>query len=467
MSEDTWTERMAGPGAGAAFEEELPADASSALEDLLFAAGAPAVPVRRPTSPDGAYHDRTVGNRAVHYALQLYDYDVNDWVPRKRKHREALSLLARFIARNGPRFPEAIGVTLTGAASRTGTAPYNMELSRRRAHEASRALAQQVRALSPGLLARTRFNALGQGFTRARCRMDPSTGRNQCELPEYRSVLIQIHPVSNPPPPVPVEPRTWDRYRIRCCSCSTAPLLEGKLGDLLQGRLALPAWAQKALAKAAKKILEKALLKAWSLLVRRLEQYLPKVLLTLGEGEIGAILALLPIAVTQEKAVFQILERDVARPAGATLCYQGYGLRVLDSRDMPSIASFVGPLALVPKSVWERLGNEINRILGLPPTPPQYVESTVPGPFVPFDLDVPRPITAFQTEANVQRNLFTGAALQLSFSFVPDARGVPVIRCAQGCSPTSVTVPVGGDPRATQFYAVSIGKLAGSGCRCG
>src|SRR5205823_722430 len=89
--------------------------------------------------------------------------------------------------------------------------------------------------------------------------------RSECELPEYRSVLVQVHALGRPPTPVPVVPVGWDKFKIRCCSYKSELLQDALLGDLLDGKVpglkSLPApvreqalkWLRKAVEMIVKK----------------------------------------------------------------------------------------------------------------------------------------------------------------------------------------------------------------------
>ena len=81
---------------------------------------------------DGAFLDRTEGDRSTNLALQLIDYDVGDWTAHKRQHVEALTRISEFI--NNRLLQSAnVEVTITGSTSRTGSKTYNDTLSCKRA----------------------------------------------------------------------------------------------------------------------------------------------------------------------------------------------------------------------------------------------------------------------------------------------------------------------------------------------
>src|SRR5436309_1826648 len=78
---------------------------------------------------DGDFHNRTQGDSRTNLALQITDYDVNDWFIRKSKHNEATDQIIEFIRKRAAESPDPIAVTITGSASRTGTQAWNDVLS--------------------------------------------------------------------------------------------------------------------------------------------------------------------------------------------------------------------------------------------------------------------------------------------------------------------------------------------------
>jgi hypothetical protein len=200
---------------------------------------------------DGGFHDRTQGDRRTNLAVQIVDYDVNDWFIRKPKHNEATDRIIDFIRKRAAESPDPIAVSVTGAASRTGSKEYDDVLSSKRAN----CVVFKLRTfLAPNILRRVTFDNSGEGFTHAQCR------GADCELPEYRSVLVCVHAPGDKPKPIPVVPRGWDKYEIRCCWYDSQDLLAGTLGDILDkdvGRL--PPWMHERIARWMTEVIKKGL----------------------------------------------------------------------------------------------------------------------------------------------------------------------------------------------------------------
>jgi len=98
------------------------------------------LPIERPIKaaglPEGGLIDRTAGDPDKELSLQLSDYDVNEWrAGQKDRHRLGLERIMKFIIDRRTEIlkGEGIEITISGAASRTGTKEYNDRLSCKRA----------------------------------------------------------------------------------------------------------------------------------------------------------------------------------------------------------------------------------------------------------------------------------------------------------------------------------------------
>ncbi|HEY8094863.1 MAG TPA: hypothetical protein VIE65_02060, partial [Methylobacter sp.] len=306
---ELWTEQEALPNNPAQLDcsgVEIPdPDRISQKDKATFKSGG--------SLAQGKADDRTGETPDALKAMHLTHYNVNEWEPRKEVHRAALSDLTIFIREHLSRNRDDIlKVTITGSCSKTGSKAHNDVLSCRR----SKAAARLMNLGLEGFGARLVFDTSGQGFTAAKCK-----GKN-CEIPDYRAVLVTIHKPNKIPKPIPPELPGSCTYKIRCCSFKQDTLLSALLTDLLNATL--PEDVKRLLEQhpLLKKILKPALAKVISLLKKKL----PK--LAKLEGALNKILKFVVVELIRVNAVFQIAERDTANPKIATLCYQGIGIRV-------------------------------------------------------------------------------------------------------------------------------------------
>jgi hypothetical protein len=420
--------------------------------------------IRQKGTKEGEVLDRTTGDRTTNLSLQFRDYDVNAYLAgTKSAHSFALAQVTEFIqARLVAGSP--VEVTITGSASKTGTATFNQKLSEKRAS----CMASLIKtSLSPGQVARIRFNERGEGFTNATCK------GSDCELPGFRSVLVSVHAPNKPPPPVPPEIPGWDKYEIRCCAFQSISLGEVIIDELLNK---LPGGLPRDIAEKLTPILKKRLEAA----LKRLLKRLPK----LGRlvGDLSKLLKFLPIEVTRQKAIFQIRERGKPDPAITTLCYDGFGGRLalpipgslddaLDEllKKIPGVGSNDTAREALKKVIKE----ELEKIL------PERVrktlsklDSTVPGPWKPFDLNRKATLAVFAVDADIFVDLITGLTgpgrIMLAFDggqwTLPDPAKRIRLSCSD-CATSVIPVTVDGGS-GVDILSVNKGKLVARGCEC-
>jgi hypothetical protein len=419
--------------------------------------------IRQKGSRDGEVVDRTTGDRATTLSLQFRDYDVNAYLPTKSAHSAGLGRLTDFI-QSRTASGAAVEVTFTGSASKTGTQAFNQALSEKRAH----CLAQMLRVtLHPATLAKCTFNERGDGFSNATC------NGADCELPGFRSVLVSVHAPNRPPPPVPPEPDTWDKYEIRCCAFQSLSLGEVVIDELLNKLPGgMPRVIAEKLAPALRKRLEAAL--------KRLLKRLPK-LGALG-GDISKLLKFLPIEATRQKAVFQVRERGKPGARQITLCYDGWGGRLalpipgklddaLDEllKKIPGIGSSDAlrePLKkLIKEELEALLPQKVTKLMA-------KMDSTTPGPWKAFDLNRREKLEVFRGPADIFIDAITNlsASGQLFLGFEgPRWKTLNLARRVamkiDGTETSVIALTVDGGV-GFDLLSVNKGDLIDQGCSC-
>lgn len=445
-------------------------DCSKMATDCAFMTPQQEKRIKPGQSPQGDFELRRdlMKNPDVNFAIQLVDYDINDWMARKSKHQAGLSKTLEFLQERTTEIinaPNGIEITISGKASRTGSKEYNDQLSCNRAN----CVVKWFQSfLHPVLFRKIKFNVSGKGFQESSCR------GKQCELPEYRSVLIVAHRPGKTPPPVPITPPGWNKYRIRCCSFKTESLGEAFLGDLLsQGVDQLPEPLRSKLRQGvSKSVLDK--------LVKTLGQKLSQKLGTLVDKALGdGLLKFIPVEFIKDTGVFQIVEREVAQPKDIVLCYSGIGFRVkLPRQDLL-------PKFLKSNTVKRLLKEAIKETFNLKNTPgideklEQYlnlktiptIETTTPGPFTDFDIDRNITLKVFSGGGSALKGIEPGK-IYVGFGKkgsrpwnAPDPQQRPKIRC-QGCESSIVPVKVGLS-LGFEVVAPTEGELLERGCKCG
>lgn len=410
-------------------------------------------PVKKSPNREGSFTRRPTGNPGVDLSIQLFDYDVNDWIVSKPKHVEALDLVLAFIRSRAAASEDPIEVTLSGATSLTGSKAHNDQLSCRRAICA----AAQLRAFLPAdILARTKFDTAGNGFKEATCRIDPNTGRNECELPEFRSVLVSVHAPGQKPERVEVLPEGWDRYAIRCCSFQTQSLAEVLVGELLsRGLAAIPESVRKQIPPS---ILDQGwLAEAFRAAIDRI----PKLAALLGK-----FARFFPAEIVRDTGVFQIVETGKAEPGSITLCWVGFGIRI----PVPSAEGLDRIVGRLPAPLRERAKAALRALTGARGMVPALASAT-PGPFKPFALDRNVRLQDFAGSAQMGKDALSVGKVTVMFgspTFTtlrgPRARITPA-SCSD-CAGSVIPVQVG-DGTGFELFGVTHGTLASGSCVCG
>lgn len=422
--------------------------------------------IKRRKTP-GEVLNRTQADPSVNLSMQFSDYDVNAYLPgEKARHAAGLATVTEFIRRRLEQGSN-VDVTITGSASRTGTREFNQDLSDKRAQ----CMAQMIRtSLTASEVARIRFDTHGEGFDKSKCE-----GR-QCELPGYRSVLVSVHAPNRPPPPIPPEPAGFDKYLIRCCSFHSETLEKVTLEALLKR---IPAGMPRWIAEKIEPILRKRGEEALAKLLKRL----PK--LSQLAGDVKKLLKFLPVEITRQTAVFQVRERrDTANPQQITLCYSGWGGRLAlplpgkleDAIDemLPKVPAFA-PRALVEarEQLKRLMKDELKNLI------PERVasligklDSNVPGPWKPFDLNRRQRLAVFLGRAEIFIDIISDLQVpgQITLGFdsppwtAPDKQQRTMLRCDRGCAESVIQLQVAGG--GFDLLSVNVGELESKGCVC-
>jgi subtilisin family serine protease len=436
-------------------------DCSIVAVDCLFPPDSDLKKIRPKGKPEGDFADRTEGDRNVNLALQLFDYDINGYLPTKQRHGEALSKIREFIVNRSVQTTENIAVTVTGAASRTGTANYNQALSCKRAKCAAENLRSSL-SFFRGLLERVQINPAGEGFTRATCR------GSDCELGEWRSVLISVHAPGKPPKPIPVVDEGSKSYTIQCCSFHTRGVASALLGELLKrGLPQIPDFLKGKLASAIEKGLKKV--------IEQLRKQLPK--LDLLFKDVGELLEIFPAEIIQETGTFEIAERDKPDARRIVLCYSGWGLRVLFPRQ--NIDEFLDDaldkldfLKRLPDLAKKQFKEQVKKLIpDLLKTLIQPIESDTPGPVARFDLRHPQKIQVFQGSVQIGKGIWMPGQVNVEFDSAPWRRPDPVQRPAitacpdTDCNEAGVQTKVG-DGKGLELFSISGGDFVPGSCVC-
>jgi hypothetical protein len=410
--------------------------------------------VRRRGTKEGGFHDRTSGDRRINYAVQVVDYDVNDWLIRKPRHMEGLGRVVDFIIKRGQQTDQRIAVSITGSASRTGTKEYNDILSCKRAACVAEFLRTHVGMRSQSIASRVSIDPAGEGFSKAKC-----VGAD-CERPEYRSVLAQVHAPGRKPIPIPIvppAPPTWDKYKVRCCSLKTENLFTGTLADIVdKGFDRLPPSVRNVLEKypVLKKLFQGLVQRVVKEVKARILKKLPRLAALLNQ-----LLRYIPVELVRDKAVFQIMERGKPAPKEITLCYTGYGVRVPIPR--PDL------LEAVPEPFRSHLERILDALVPrefrtIPPLESDCAPSTA---FRDFTLNRRELLHVFSGPAGLGRGIKPG---HVALTFKSRKFTTLVNRLSLSCSdcPGHNTIQlVVGSGRGFELAAGTEGELS-VGCRC-
>jgi outer membrane protein OmpA-like peptidoglycan-associated protein len=415
---------------------------------------------------DGASDDVTGSVKDALLALHLTHYDVNDWQARKKSHRNAIAQITEFIDRYLSQNPgEAVKVTITGSASRTGRKEYNDILSCRRSKEVAKLIRLGLWGYQKNP-ARVIIDESGQGFCAATCKT-----KNDCENPDYRATLIVVHKPEKKPDPIPPETGSC-LYQIRCCSFRAVLIVDLPLDWLLD---------QNKVQEILKKypMLKLFVTKAYS----SIKNWLKKSLKGLMSKLIETVEKYVYVEFIHVNAVFQVEDRQ-PRKNSDTLCYTGWGFRV-KIPDVPGLDKELDEaLKLLPTAARNVIKSTIKKALkaelGL-----QHLEGKcAPASFVPFQLSgqlqgprneptcLKRRINIFQGPAAVGTDVTVttlGASkVQLAFMNPAFALGnTRLAKCGPVCDRNSIALPLG-QGTGFELFLDSRGELKpGAECNCG
>jgi len=433
---------------GALGESETPGCASGCPEPSKAYADR----IGRNGAPKGSVIERTEGDPRVNLALQLFDYDVNEYRVVKERHVAALARIREFIV--DARRP--VAVTITGLASRTGSASFNDVLSCQRAECVAENLRQSLSHF-PGVSNRVQINSRGEGFTRATCK------GSDCELGEFRSVLVQVHAPDSPPKPVPPVEPGWDKYSIRCCSFHSQPLGTALLGDILNKRLPnIPDNLRGPLIQAIKKglgALKKLIIKSLPKLGRALQ----------GLDE---LLLLFPAEFIRDDGVFEIRERDKASPRSMILCLKGLaGLRLAVPQGpldgfLDGLIGKVALLKALPEAVKKQIREVLKKTLTSVIRP---YDSDKSGPFKDFNLREKKAMGIFPGRVQIGKGFLDPGRVNIEFDspvwHLPDPPKRPMIVPCPSAACSGVQTQVG-DGSGREFFAISVCFFEGGKCTC-
>ncbi len=420
--------------------------------------------VRKAGKPEGDILDRTQGDRTLNLALQLTDYNVNDWrAGQKERHNLGLLRIQEFIKERRAEIlaaPNGIQVSITGSASQTGSKEYNDTLSCKRAT----CVANHLRAfLEPALQPKVRFVVTGEGFQKATCK------GTDCELGEYRSVLICVHRPEKKPPPVPIVPPGWNKYRIRNCSYKTEGIGDVIVDELLKrGIDALPESLRRILSEtpAGQSLLKKGL----NFLISKLKSLLLKAPGALGKlfGAISKFLSRIPLQIIRDTGIFQIVETGKPDAKELVLRYTGFGFRILIPRD--AIAGIPDFVLNEARSLLKKALNLddfaidiLFSVTGKIPT----IESTTPGPFRDFQTSRLVKLKVFEGPGESLKGIQLGTVF-LGFSSQPFIHPDPAKRIkisCSGCAPSQIPVKIGSGS-GFEVVAPTKGSLVDCACKC-
>ena len=407
-------------------------------------------------SPLGDFSDRTPeSSREVMLQLHLTDYDVNDWLVRKPRHREALNRVVNFIV-SGTRTP--VEVTISGSASRNGAVDVNEELACKRAQCAAAWLRDGLAGkVAPG---RVRIDTAGKGFTEAWCERLPD-GTTECELPRFRSVLVQVHAPGRKPRQIPVLPSK--AFTIQCLDYRVESVFDivGKtLGDVIQGKV-----------KQLPPELGGHLNKRLKGLVQSLTDMVLKALETKkGKPDVirvfSRVLRRIPLEGIVESGTFRIAEAGRPGAPSATLCYKGKGVRAKLPKAI--VEDLVLALGQVVKFSSEKVKKLVEMVLqkALGAIPDPLTRTTGPGPVKAFAVDQLLPLAGFSGSALMARHVFTGSRMHVAFLSPAFTRRTGRARITKTpcdkCDENVIPLPLASKTR--DVFTLTVGSLTAANC---
>jgi hypothetical protein len=419
------------------------------------------------STPQGRYEIRKDSD--ADFAIQLIDYDVNDWRPKKYQHQIALELVIDFLLQRKEEIKKSNGIeiTVSGQASKTGGKEQNDILSCKRAICVIESLKVRLEGRDRSLLNKVKFSVSGKGFRESNCKdviIEGKPKRNECELPEYRSVLVSAHRPGKTP--IPISPlKGWNKYKIRCCSFKTESLGEvaiGKLVDLVDNIEQLPEPLKSVLKDSTKDFL----VKSAKDLLKRIRDSLDSTTTPLAKY--------LLVEVIRDTGVFQIVERDKSKPSDVSLCYSGFGVRVKLPREIPVPEFLKDKIKDGLKKMLKRMFRGLKDLRNLDELLDKWltlkvptIETTSPGSFTDFDVDPNVEMKDFIGICTVSKGLVPGKVFVgfLSKTFHnPDPMKNSKISCPS-CSVNTVPVEVG-SKFSFEAFAPTRGELIQGSCKC-
>jgi hypothetical protein len=239
------------------------------------------------------------------------------------------------------------------------------------------------------------------------------------------------------------------------------------LGDLIKKGLPnIPDALRGTILEQLKKGIEK--------LSKMLLKNLPK--LQIFMQEFGELLKFFPAQMIRESGVFQIHELDRPNPREITLCYSGFGLRIILPREKLDdfLDEIAGRVPLLPDDIKRKVKEEIKKLVPRAvKTLIQPIDSDTPGPLARFQLNHPRNMKIFEGGAQTGKGFWMPGQVNLEFNSPPwrvlDKLKRPIITACPDtdCNGAGVQTVVGvGDGLGFELFSITQGSLIKGACIC-
>jgi len=437
--------------------------------------------------PDGQVVDRTTDPayrppNTVFLARELTHYDVNDWeIQFKKNHRNEVADMSQKICVYLQADPaRSVQVSITGGADIPGGAGYNQLLSCKRANLAQERIEDYIRTAYPQAFLdpkRITFDTSGKGFADAKCK------GKRCYDPDYRSVLIVVHPSRTRVLPIPPLPdRNTCEFKIRCCSFKTSSILQWDLDKFFESTL--PPGLQSYLKqypsiKSVYDFLCSTILNVIKLTLKDIAKF------RFFDKLVKGILKYCYVELIHVEALIEVVEGGTTSPRSLLLDYTGIGFRV-KKPSIPLPSSITSYIDKLPPSIKNVVKEKLKAFLAIE-IGTEDLSSTCAGDYVDFRLVTvhgsnndpkcePRPIYFFQGMAEM------GTAGQFFAGLPGFTKGVigigwpnskfPIqgvrISClpyADKCGRTTIWLPLG-SAKGTEIFIASAGSLSQSKRTC-